>query len=601
MKKFLSKLKLYNREKKSNQKGQNSLRNLREKFGNFTIIQKMIALLLLLTIVNIVAGSIILYQNKGVEEETLKSQKFQEVQYKYTRATKLLESSTIMYIDFLDSFTKSKKETVLKNLEEAKVLIEELNADFKVLDQEYKPAEFRDSFEALSAKMKIGYAALEKEVGRHEMILPEATKLDIRRKVVLTYWDILSKTDEDARNAFAKAQEQRYTALNSRIDSSNLIVWVNIFVLALVPAVAMTGIIRSMRRNLRAITKHIQAFSNNDFTYDIRISSNDELGKIDQMLSEMGHQLRETLKSTVNVSEKVLDVSNEMTEMLSANRNASETVKNEVAVSREQISSQNDSNMMISAVTEEVSASAGQISESTLVINEDMKKMSHVSHEGTEKMHEIVGLVEVTSVEFQKLRSILNLMTERYSKVANLLDGINEITGQTNLLSLNASIEAARAGEYGKGFAVVAGEIRKLSSQTDGLSRTIASDLQQIKSDLNLCNQSLDSFAKLIHKTKDISETSNLTFTELEKQSSTLSAQMNDITQAITDITSGMNAIVTSVEHLTEASSSVNDRMNEVEGLSEEQYQISDELMDKASSLKEAARMLKEKTSSFKL
>ena len=83
--------------------------------------------------------------------------------------------------------------------------------------------------------------------------------------------------------------------------------------------------------------------------------------------------------------------------------------------------------------------------------------------------------------------SIVNNMNE----VQKFTQDIMKISGNTNMLALNASIEAARSGEAGRGFAVVAEQMRKLANDTKVSSEEILNILNKFSDDIKAMQDSL--------------------------------------------------------------------------------------------------------------
>ena len=86
---------------------------------------------------------------------------------------------------------------------------------------------------------------------------------------------------------------------------------------------------------------------------------------------------------------------------------------------------------------------------------------------------------------------ILTLAKEVSSLATHKMNEIQQVTGTTKILALNALIEATRAGEAGKGFAVVAQEVKAISERITNIASGLRKDMDAKTSELERLGQGL--------------------------------------------------------------------------------------------------------------
>jgi len=177
-----------------------------------------------------------------------------------------------------------------------------------------------------------------------------------------------------------------------------------------------------------------------------------------------------------------------------------------------------------------------QSSSATEQIMSSVKSVAGIAQNRLSGMESLVNLIQSGGEKVRLTSEIVQQIQETANDMVEMIDLINNISTQTNLLSMNAAIEAAHAGDSGKGFAVVAEEIRKLAEDTGENAQRIG--------------EGLKSTIDKIHKATDAGKESETALSTINQEVDQFSLALKDVSSSMTELSQSGSEILRSMETL---------------------------------------------------
>ena len=288
-----------------------------------------------------------------------------------------------------------------------------------------------------------------------------------------------------------------------------------------------------------------------DMTKRIEIQSNNEIGEMARHVNELLDTVHHLMKTLKRSSDQLMTGASTFEDLMEETKERTNEISLAAGESKEIIHQRSHAikevKNKIHEINEEVSGVA-DLSQRMEGMAKDTEADSHTGKASMDKMKSYVYYtVDQVKDTHQKMASLKDLSKE----VNTIVTSIKGITGQTNLIALNASIEAARAGEQGRGFAVVAGEVRKLAEESEQQASSIEERIALIQHQIEKTEASMGETLRTIQKEIQMVEEADGNFDRIAGSVTQVSDMVGKVYGATEEITAFSTEVNHEMENLT--------------------------------------------------
>lgn len=373
---------------------------------------------------------------------------------------------------------------------------------------------------------------------------------------------------------------------------------VGIIAIVVIIAIIISFIMgRRLMRPLVKVSTIIEDVANGNIEADFSVvkESNDEIGLIIEKMKELTQSLGSIVGKIRNSSDTMSSNSYELndtsSQTLAANNEISKAVEDVAEGSTgmaASISKINENLLEMSNETKDINASVDEIKNQTVAVQDSSKIMNDKIKSMQDSSHKMDEGISAISKRIETVNTTVD-------KVSNIVSVIEEISSETNLLSLNASIEAARAGDAGKGFAVVAQEIRVLSDNTNTELENIKQIISSLVEECRYCVQASGTIVEDNAKQNEEIKAVLDEFGSLDEQIQKTAEKADEIEELVTamielndDITKSSNSLTDVSAANAAATEEMNANIEELNAMMHGVSEMAGHMNDESDGLKEA-------------
>lgn len=354
---------------------------------------------------------------------------------------------------------------------------------------------------------------------------------------------------------------------------------------------------RRLMRPLVKVSTIIEEIANGDINADFGMvkETNDEIGliieKMKELTQSLGNIVGKIRNSSDTMSANSYELNDTSSQTLAANNEISKAVEDVAEGSTgmaASISKINENLLEMSNETKDINESVNEIRNQTVAVQDSSKIMN-------DKIKSMQNSSQKMDEGISAISKRIETVNTTVDKVSNIVSVIEEISSETNLLSLNASIEAARAGDAGKGFAVVAQEIRVLSDNTNTELENIKQIISSLVEECRYCVQASSTIVEDNAKQKEEIKAVLDEFGSLDEQIQKTAEKADEIEELVTamielndDITKSSNSLTDVSAANAAATEEMNANIEELNAMMNGVSEMAGNMNDESDGLKEA-------------